>query len=169
MDSNSLFFIIIAILFICFFAGRRAGLIRAMIPVASSLLSFCLLASVIPIFKADITDQLSSFLIKDALVSLTAFIVTFFLFRWLIKTVLRFFRILGDSPVIGTLNKILGGVAGFAGGLIIIWGSFFFILLFYGPQGLPVFFTAVNGNEFVKMLYNNNLIMTLINYFIFAA
>ena len=169
MDPNTLFFIIIAILLICFFVGRSTGLIRALIPIISALASFCLIAAALPLLKNDISDQLTRFQIRDAAISVAAFFTTFFLLRWLIKAVLRFFRIIGDAPVVGSANRILGGIVGFFGGLIIVWGTFFFLLLFYGPDEMPIFFDAVNGNEFVKLLYNNNLIMTLVNYFIFAA
>ncbi len=168
MNSNTLFLIVIAILLICFFAGRRAGLIRTLIPIASALASFCLLAIALPIFRKDITDSIMGFEIIDAAASAVAFAVTFLILRWIIKAVLRFFRIIGDAPVVGTVNRALGGIVGFLGGLVIIWGTFFFLLLFYGPQGLPEFFDAINGNEFVKLLYNNNLIMTLVDYFVFA-
>ena len=168
MNPNTLFLIIIAVLLICFFAGRRAGLIRTLIPIVSALASFCLLAIAIPIFRKDITESIMGLEIIDAAASAVAFVVTFLILRWLIKAILRFFRIIGDAPVVGTVNRALGGIVGFAGGLIIIWGMFFFLLLFYGPKGLPEFFDAVNGNEFVKLLYNNNLIMTLVDYFVFA-
>ena len=169
MNPDALFLIILAILFTCFFAGRRIGLIRTLIPIASALASFCLLAIALPVFREDIADDMAGLQLTDALVSFSAFIATFMIFHWLIKAVLRFFRIIGDAPIAGSINRTLGGIAGFAGGLMIIWGAFFFLLLFYGPEGLPELFSAVNGNEFVKLLYNNNLIMTLVNYFIFAA
>lgn len=169
MDPNILLFSIIAVLMICFFAGRRAGLIRSLIPVISSLASFILLAVAFPVVRSDITDSMTELQIKDAAISAAAFVVTFIILKWLIMKVLRFFRILRDAPVIGSADRMLGGIAGFIGGLLIIWGSFFFLLLFYGPDGLPVLFDAINKNEFVKLLYNNNLIMTLINYFVFAS
>ena len=169
MDPNALFLIIIAVLLICFFAGRRVGLIRSLIPVASAIASFCLLAIALQVLKEDMTDYLSGFQIKAAISSIIAFVISFLILRWLIKTILKFFRIIGDAPVIGRVDRALGGLAGFIGGLVIIWGTFFFLLLFFGPEGLPEFFDAVNKNEFTRLLYNNNLIMTLINYFIFVA
>ena len=168
MDPNLLFLIIIAVLLICFFAGRRTGLIGALIPVATAFLSFWLLAIVIPVLKNDIFEDMSGFRVNEALLDLITFAVSFVLFRKLIRAVLKFFRIIGDTPVISSLNRFLGGVAGFIGGIIIVWGVFFFMLLFFGPEGSPEFFAAVNGNEFVKLLYNNNLILTFVNYLVFT-
>ena len=168
MDPNTLFLIIIAVLLICFFAGRRAGLIRALIPLVSAFLSFWLMTVAFPIFKEDVMGDVTGFAFNDAVVDVVAFGVTFLLIRWLIKTVLRLLRIVGDAPVIGTVNRLLGGVFGFVGGLVLIWGTFFFLLLIYDPAELPGFFEAVNGNPFVKLLYNNNLVMTFVNYFVFA-
>ena len=169
MNPNVLFLSIIGVLMICFFTGRRVGLIRSLIPVISSLASFVLLAAAFPVVKSDITGSITDLQVKEAALSVAAFIVTFIILKWLIKKILRFFRILRDAPVIGSADRMLGGIAGFAGGLLIIWGTFFFLLLFYGPEGLPALFDAINKNEFVKLLYNNNLIMTLVNYFIFAS
>lgn len=169
MNPNVLFLIIVGVLLICFFAGRKVGLVRSLIPVVSATASFCLLAIALQVLKEDVADYLVGFQIKDAISSVIAFVISFLILRWLIKTVLKFFRIIRDTPVIGSVDRALGGLAGFIGGLLIIWGTFFFLLLFFGPEGLPEFFDAVNENEFVKLLYNNNLLMTLINYFIFAT
>lgn len=169
MNPDMLFLIITAVLLICFFSGRRAGLIRTLIPVATAFLSFWLMAVAFPIFKEDVLGDITGFALNEAVLDAAAFAVTFLLLRWLIKAVLSFFRIVGDAPVIGSMNRLLGGVFGFAGGLLIVWGVFFFMLLIYGPQGMPEFFDAVNGNAFVKLLYNNNLIMTFVNYLVFAG
>ena len=169
MDPNTLFLIIAAILLICFFAGRRAGLIRTLIPVVSALVSFLLLTIAFPIFKEDVMGDITGFDINSAFVDVVAFAVTFLLLKWLVRTVLRFFRIIGDAPVLGSVDRMLGGIAGLLGGLLTVWGAFFFILLIYGPNGLPRFYNAIGQNEFVKFLYNNNLITTLVNYFVFAA
>lgn len=169
MDPNVLFLSIIAVLLLCFFAGRRTGLVRTLIPIVTAFLSFWLLAVLIPILKKDVLDDMSGFRINEAALDVLAFGVSFVIFRKLILLVLRVFKVIGDAPVVSAVNRILGGVAGFAGGLILIWGVFFFMLLWYGPEGNPEFFSAVNGNEFVKLLYNNNLILTFVNFFIFAG
>ncbi|MCR5774813.1 MAG: CvpA family protein [Lachnospiraceae bacterium] len=168
MDPNILFFGIIAILLVCFFSGRRAGLICTLIPVVSALASFWLLTAAVPVFREDITGEISEFAFRDALIDVAAFAVSFFLLRWIIRRILKFFKLIGDAPVLGSVNRLLGGVVGFIGGLILIWGIFFFLLLFYGPQELPQFYNAIGQNEFVKLLYNNNLLMTFINFFIFT-
>ncbi len=169
MDPNVLLLIIVAVLLICFYVGRSVGLIRTLIPIASAFASFCLLAAAVPVLEKDVTKYLSGLDIRDAVISVGAFALTFLLAKWLIEKILKFFRIIGDAPVIGKADRLLGGIAGFAGGLVIVWGTFFFLLLFFGPDGLPEFFDAVSKNDFVRVLYNNNLVMTLVNYFIFAA
>ncbi len=169
MDPNALFLIIVAILLICFFAGRQAGLIRTMIPIVSSLASILLIVTAIPIVRKDIETNVLSFEFRDAVISVVAFAVSFLILRWAIKKVLTFFRLIGDAPVVGSVNRVLGAAAGFIGGLIIVWGAFFFLLLFADPEDMPAILAAVEGNEFVKLLYNNNLILTFVNYFVFAV
>lgn len=169
MDPNALFLIIVAVLLICFFAGRRAGFIRTLIPIVSALASILLIVTAIPIVKEDIAKDVMSFAFRDALISVGAFAVSFLVLRWAIKKILSFFRLISDAPVVGSVDRFLGAVAGFAGGLIIIWGTFFFLLLFTSPEEMPGLMALVEGNEFVKLLYNNNLILTFVNFFIFAS
>ena len=54
------------------------------------------------------------------------------------------------------------------GGVVIVWLVFFFMLLFVGEAGAPEFYAAVNGNEIVRLLYNHNLIMTFVDFFVFS-
>ncbi|MCR5410261.1 MAG: CvpA family protein [Lachnospiraceae bacterium] len=169
MSPNALFLIIVAVLLICFFAGRRAGFIRTLIPVVSSLASIFLIASAIPILKDDIVKDVMSLAFADAIISVVAFAVSFLVLRWAIKKVLSFFRLISDAPVVGSVDRFLGALAGFAGGLIIVWGTFFFLLLFTSPEEMPRLLALVEGNEFVRLLYNNNLILTFVNYYIFAS
>lgn len=169
MDPDRLFLIIVAVLLICFFAGRRAGLIRTLIPVVSAVASFGLVAVGLPIFREDVMGAVTVFDINSAVIDIAAYAATFLILRWLIKAILRFFKVIGDVPILGTINRLLGGIAGFIGGLIIIWAAFFFILLLYTPTALPEFYNAIGQNEFVKLLYNNNLITTFVNYLVFAG
>ncbi|MBQ8955737.1 MAG: CvpA family protein [Lachnospiraceae bacterium] len=169
INPDALFLIIVAILLVCFFAGRRAGLIRTLIPVVSAFASFGLLAVALPVLREDVMGAVTVFDINSAIVDIVAFAVTFLLLRWLIKAILKLFRVIGDAPVLGSVNRMLGGIVGFLGGLMIVWSAFFFILLLYGPDGLPQFYNAIGQNEFVKLLYNNNLITTFVNFFVFVS
>ena len=169
MDPNALFLIIVAILLICFFAGRRAGFIRTLIPIASALASIFLMMAAIRTVREDIAKDVMSFEFRDALISAVAFAVSFLILRWAIKKGLSFFRLISDAPVVGGVDRFLGAVAGFAGGLVIIWGAFFFLLLFTDPADMPAILAVIEGNQFVRLLYNNNLVLTFVNYFVFAA
>ena len=169
LTPNALFLIIIALLALCYFSGRRAGLIRTLIPVVSAVISIWIVAVGFPMVRQDVLSDIKGFDLNRAVVDLIAFAVTFALLKWLIKTILHFFKVAGDAPGVHPVNRFLGGIAGMIGGVIIVWIVFFFILLFEGEQGAPEFYAAVNGNGFVRLLYNHNLIMTFVNYFVFVS
>jgi uncharacterized membrane protein required for colicin V production len=168
LSPNTLFLIIIAVIALCYFSGRRAGLIRTLVPVASVFGSVWIMAVAFSVLKNDVMTDVTSLDLNRVVIDLLAFVVSFFLLKWLIKSILHFFKLIGDAPIVNPVNKFLGGVAGMIGGVVMIWLVFFFILLFVGEEGAPEFYAAVNGNEIVRLLYNHNLIMTFINFFVFS-
>ncbi len=168
LSPNTLFLIIIAVIALCYFSGRKAGLVRTLVPIASAFGSVWIVAVAFPMLRKDVMNDVSSFDLNRIVIDILAFAVSFFLLKWLIKSVLHFFKIIGDAPIVNPVNKFLGGVAGMIGGVVLIWLVFFFILLFAGEEGAPEFYAAVNGNEIVRLLYNHNLVMTFINFFVFS-
>ena len=58
-----------------------------------SFASFCLLAAAVPVLEKDVTKYLSGLDIRDAVISVGAFALTFLLAKWLIEKILKFFRI----------------------------------------------------------------------------
>ena len=168
MDPGILLLIIIGILLGGFLTGRALGLIRTLIPIATAFLSFWVLIVIIPVFKADAGSDLVRFELQKLIVDVLAFAVTYVLIHWLIRSVLKIFRVVGDAPVVGPVNRILGGVAGFLASLVGIWTFFFFGIYTGWLQSSTSLMPAIQGNGFVRLLYNHNLVMTFVNYFIFA-
>ncbi|MCR5747959.1 MAG: CvpA family protein [Lachnospiraceae bacterium] len=168
ITSTNLFLIIIAVMAVGYFSGRRAGLIKTLIPIMTAFASMFVFATVFPIFKRDVVGDTLGFELTDVLIDILAFAVVFIIIRWVIRFVFRSLKLIGDAPVVSSLNRFLGGVAGLIGGLVLIWIVFFFMAVLYKEQELSEFYHAVNGNEFVKLIYNHNLIMTFVNYFVFA-
>ena len=168
LSPNTLLLIIIAVIALCYFSGRRAGLIRALIPVVSALGSVWIVAVAFPMLRNDIMEDAGRFDLNTVVVDVLAFVVSFFIVKWLIKAVLQFFKLIGDAPIVDPVNRFLGGVAGMIGGVVIVWLVFYFMLLFVGEAGAPEYYAAVNGNEIVRLLYNHNLIMTFVDFFVFS-
>ena len=169
LTPDVLFLIIIAVIACCYFSGRRAGLVRTLIPIATAFASVWVFMTVFPIFKQDALSDALGFDITETVIDILAFAVVFLIIKWAIKTVFKALKIISDAPVVSAVNRFLGGVAGLIGGVVLVWIVFFFALLLYGEQGLPELYAAINGNEFVKLLYNHNLIMTFVNYFVFVS
>ncbi len=168
MGENVYLIIVVAVIVICFFSGKQAGLIRTLIPIVTAFISLWIFSVVFQIVRADVVSDVKSLSFLSVVIDLLAFVVSFFLLRWIIKAALKALRIIGDAPVIGSANRILGGLAGFVGGFILVWTVFFFMALFVGEAGAPDFYRAVNSNKLLGFIYNHNLVMTFVNYFIFV-
>ena len=79
------------------------------------------------------------------------------------KLFLKIFSMFSDVPVISSIDRILGTIVGFFGGMLIIWVIFYFVLLMIGRENGAGFFAMIDSNFFLKFLYNHNLLMTFVN------
>ena len=168
MGDNIYLIIMAGVLLICLFSGRWAGLIRPLIPVITLFLSVMVLSVVYSILKADVVNDARHFALLDIIIDILAFAAAFFILKFLIKVALKLVSLIGDVPIIGSVNRILGSVVGVVGGVILIWTVLLVMALFVGESKAPDFYRAVSSNPILGYIYNHNLLMTFINYFIFV-
>ena len=69
--------------------------------------------------------------------------------------------IVAEIPVLGLINRLAGGVIGFAGALIIVWLLFVVVTLLYTTVIGKDIYEAIQGNGILKFLYDNNPIMKM--------
>lgn len=91
-----------------------------------------------------------------------AFLLTFIVITILARILMYVFDILSKLPVIGGLNRALGGVTGLAFALIIVWVGFVVITLLYQTEFAITCFKYIEQNATLKWLYDNNLLMKFI-------
>lgn len=85
--------------------------------------------------------------------------ICLFIFTFLIiKIIIRLLDFIDYIPVIGEINKLLGGVSGIIEALIIIWLVFSIIKIFENVPAVKNVIDNIDGNPIVNMLYDNNMI-----------
>lgn len=84
----------------------------------------------------------------------------------LLHVLKNFLDIVSRIPVIKGVNQLLGLGAGFLQGLLIVWLFFYFVaicrLLPFGRE----LYQYIEGNAFLKLLYDNNWLIYLISIFL---
>lgn len=85
--------------------------------------------------------------------------VCLFIFTFLvIKIIIRLLDFIDYIPVIGEINKLLGGVSGVVEALLVVWLVFSVIRVFENVPSIKSVVDNIDGNPVVNMIYNNNLI-----------
>ena len=104
------------------------------------------------------TTKYLSKLIADIL----AFLITFVVITILARILMYVFDILAKLPVIGGLNRILGGATGLLFALLIVWIAYVIITLLYRTQMASACFAYIEQSSLLKWLYDNNVLLKVI-------
>lgn len=99
------------------------------------------------------------------IINIVAFLCTFIIVTIILRAIVFALDIVSELPVLGIINRLLGGVIGLLGALIITWLIFIFITLLYTmPVGKEVY-QMIQSNAALKLLYEYNPIMNLVTIF----
>lgn len=93
------------------------------------------------------------------IINVISFLLTFLAVTIALRTIIYMLGIISDLPVIGGLNRIAGAALGLAKGLVIIWVIFVIITLAYDSQIGAICMQNIEEHEFLKFLYDNNILM----------
>lgn len=111
------------------------------------------------------TDAMQSMIRDKIATSLTGIIlnlvcgIALFIFTFLvIKIIIKLLDFIDYIPVVGEINKILGGIFGVIEALIIIWLVFAVVKVFENIPAVNTAIKQINNNFLVKALYDNNVI-----------
>lgn len=91
-----------------------------------------------------------------------AFLLTFIVITIVARIVMYVFGILSKLPVIGGLNRMLGGITGLAFALLIVWIGFVVITLLYQTPFAATCFEYIEQSVALKWLYDNNILIKFI-------
>ena len=109
-------------------------------------------------------EYVGEFLSK-LIIHIVAFLCTFLLVTIVLRAIIFALDIVSELPVLGFFNRLVGGVVGAAGGLIIIWLFFVVITLLYVTAFGREIYQVIQENAILNMLYENNPLMKLATNF----
>lgn len=111
--------------------------------------------------KSGIYESVSKRITRMALNAI-AFLITFIILTIVFRIIYQIFHVIEKLPVIGTANKGLGAILGFAKGVVIVWIVFAFVALnamsAFGQQ----FITMVYESPILIFIYENNYVLVLL-------
>lgn len=118
------------------------------------------------IFNAqDMTNAMSEY-INSNLTNLILNIIcgagVFFTSLIFLKIICKLLDVVDVIPVVGELNKILGGILGVIEGVFVIWFIFMIFRIFSGVPVVGRIVENIKGSPLVMFLYENNMIYNIL-------
>lgn len=108
-------------------------------------------------FKEYICESISRMIINSAV-----FMAVFLVISITLGIICLALDIISKLPVINGLNKTAGLLAGFIQGIVIVWIGFLILTAFAGTKSGQEIFELINGNTFLSILYNNNMLLKFV-------
>lgn len=103
--------------------------------------------------------------ISRLVLNLLSFLITFLLAIIIVKALMVAVNIIGELPVLGTVNHIGGGVLGLVLALIVVWLGFLVITLIYSSEAGKACFDMIEKSSILQFLYNTNpLLIRLLGF-----
>lgn len=105
-------------------------------------------------------DYIAKYLTK-LIINIVSFMLTFIIVAIILRAIIFALDIISNLPVLGLVNRLAGGVLGAMGAMLIIWALFVIVTLLYTTSIGKEIYALIQGNEFLKFLYEYNPIMKL--------
>lgn len=105
-------------------------------------------------------QYVGSYLAK-LIINIISYLGTFLIVTIILRAIIFALDIVAEIPVFGLINRLAGGVIGFAGAMIIVWLLFVAVTLLYTTVIGKDIYQAIQGNGILKFLYDNNPIMKM--------
>ena len=99
------------------------------------------------------SDYVASF-IADLLMKIIAALLVFILAEIILHILLALSAVIEKIPIIGGINRLLGGALGAVIGLLIIWLLYFFLTLMINTEFGAAALSDIAGNAVTRMLYD---------------
>lgn len=99
--------------------------------------------------------------LAQLIINIVAFLGTFLIVTIILRAIVFALDIVAELPVLGFVNRLAGGIIGAAGAMIIVWLLFVAVTLAYTTMIGKDIYQAIQGNDILKMIYDNNPIMKL--------
>lgn len=104
--------------------------------------------------------------LADLAVERAAWAISFCIVGIFLGILIHALDILTKLPVINGMNHLGGAAFGFLQGLVAVWGIFFLISLCQGSEFGRQMMASIQGNVFLQLLYEYNILESMIGAFL---
>ncbi len=99
--------------------------------------------------------------LSELIIHIVAFLCSLILVVLILRAIIFALNIVADLPALGIANRLIGGGVGVACALMVLWVLCVIVTLLYvTPLGKEIYDT-IQGNGFLKMIYDYNPVMGL--------
>ncbi|MCI6465473.1 MAG: CvpA family protein [Faecalicatena sp.] len=106
---------------------------------------------------ANFPEYVASYIAR-MVIKVLSFLVTFLLAVIIVKALMAAVDIIGELPVVGTLNHLAGGVLGVFVALLIVWLGFLVLTMVYSTVVGKQCFDMIESSQILTFLYDKNIL-----------
>ena len=114
---------------------------------------------------AETFAQYVGMFLSKLIIKVVAFLCTFLLVIIVLRAIVFALDVVSELPVLGFINRIMGGLVGVVCALFVIWVLFAVVTLLYATAPGKEIYDMIQAEEITKMLYHYNPIMRLATKF----
>lgn len=163
---NTLTIIVLIIVAMCAFRGMTEGFIKTTFRFVLNVVVFVLSMFITPIFlKIVFANFLRNGM--EAVSQLVILIIIFALLRFGARLIVASLNVIAKLPVIKSLNRLLGFLAGLLQGAVIVYAIFMVAMVFIETSFGVWIQTMCMESPFLQVLYQNNPLVYLVEKHLF--
>lgn len=99
--------------------------------------------------------------LSNLIIYLVSYVLTFLVVTLILRAIIFSLDIVADLPVLGFVNRLAGGVVGVLCAAIVVWIVFIIITLLYTTEAGRALYDTIQGEPYLKALYDFNPILNL--------
>ena len=118
-----------------------------------------LIQSDVPLTEGEVDALLQNLSIPEGVINTGTYIVVFLVANLALILIARALDLISKLPVLNSLNKTGGAIAGLAQGLFVVWVLCILLGIFSGTEFAAKTLEQIQANVFLSYLYDNNLLL----------
>ncbi len=162
LQGQILEILLVVVILCCILIGSNHGLLLSLYNVVKNLLIIAATIGIAPVIVNRLPDKMTA---KEGI----AYIIALFVAVIVFNIVARLLQIIGDTPVIGGLNKLGGAFFGVITGLFVVWSILAILGALQEYEWIGELVKAARGNERVMWFQNCNPIPSVLKRFDFPV
>lgn len=107
-------------------------------------------------FKEYISKRLSNIILQAI-----SYIILLVVIYLILRIILKIVGVIGRIPIIGGVNRLLGGILCLIEGLLVLWCICFLVTAISGTSFGESVLNVINESPVLKLIYDNNLLVIL--------